>query len=50
MEKAITIAICDDEKTIRNEIADCLRNIVSSIVGLLNEKGRTIGPDHRTGP
>lgn len=32
MEKAITIAICDDEKTIRNEIADCLRNIVSDAV------------------
>lgn len=32
MEKAITIGICDDEKTIRNEIADCLRNIVSDAV------------------
>ena len=32
MEKAITIAICDDEKTIRNEIADCLHNIVSDAV------------------
>ena len=32
MEKAITIGLCDDEKTIRNEIADCLRNIVSDAV------------------
>ena len=29
MEKTITIAICDDEKAIRDEISECIRDIVS---------------------
>ncbi len=32
MEKTITIAICDDEKTIRDEVSECIRNIDATAV------------------
>ena len=32
MEESITIAICDDEKAIRDEISECIRNITTAAV------------------
>lgn len=45
MEKSITIAICDDEKAIRDDISECIRNITTAVVvkcfdnasGILND-------------
>ena len=45
MEKSITVAICDDEKAIRDEISECIRNITTAAVvkcfdnasGILND-------------